>query len=260
MINHFRTLLLNVAGDPESFLAFPGEEVVPAEFHPVELPGYAMAVRTAMFGRTPDRLCLNYRASQYLALVEATELRDFIKHLDPRFTHITDNELRYDSVFGVVASPEDCLLSGSPPPLPDTGVTSKRWRLQVLDSELVRIDDLTAGTSSTAAYQTTSGVSDYVQIQGELFAQFPAAIGRSWTIVQTGRPSRSLGEIVGEVESRAARHLNDLFGIGTPRGAAEPWKTFRNLWVRHRELPYRLGGLTCALVYVTDRLWRGDNG
>ena len=83
MINHVRTLLLNQTGGSP----VRGEQYVPPEFAEIPLSTQLMNVREQLFGTNPSRETLNYRLAQYLTLIHATELREFVTALDPRLTY-----------------------------------------------------------------------------------------------------------------------------------------------------------------------------
>jgi hypothetical protein len=85
MINHARTLLLNVASktyQPGTI----GEEYIPP-YNPVELPSYLQLPHRVIFGTNPDKVFLNFRAYELLSFIHETELAEFIYALDPRVTY-----------------------------------------------------------------------------------------------------------------------------------------------------------------------------
>jgi hypothetical protein len=57
VLNHFRTLLVNVSANGEDI----AEEKIPSNFTPARLPTCVQAVRRVLFGSSPDRAMLNYR-------------------------------------------------------------------------------------------------------------------------------------------------------------------------------------------------------
>lgn len=86
MINHARTLLLNINGNryqPQ----YLGEEYIPANFAAVNLPSYIQAARRILFGARPERVFLNYRVRELLHTVHETELNEYLYALDPRVTY-----------------------------------------------------------------------------------------------------------------------------------------------------------------------------
>jgi len=85
MINHARTLLLNV--DSRTYQRETlGEEYIP-EYHVVPLPTYLLTARKVLFGGAPDRVFMNFRAHELLSFIHQTELAEFIYALDPRVTY-----------------------------------------------------------------------------------------------------------------------------------------------------------------------------
>lgn len=85
MINHARTLLLNIGSNTYN-ADLPGEEFIPA-FEPLILPDYLTRAHKILFGATPDKVFLNFRARELLSLVHQTELAEFLYALDPRITY-----------------------------------------------------------------------------------------------------------------------------------------------------------------------------
>lgn len=85
MINHARTLLLNIS--PNTYNAsMLGEEFIP-EFIPVALPDYLQIARDILFGAAPDKVFLNFRAYELLSLLHSTELEEFLLAFDQRITY-----------------------------------------------------------------------------------------------------------------------------------------------------------------------------
>lgn len=86
MINHARTLLLNQPGKAYMPGMF-GEEYVPPHYTPVSFPSYIITPHKILFGTSPDRAFLNFRAVELLNLIHVTELAEFIYDLDARVTY-----------------------------------------------------------------------------------------------------------------------------------------------------------------------------
>jgi hypothetical protein len=85
MINHARTLLLNV-GSGTYAPGVLGEEYIPT-YTPIKLPPFLQLPHKILFGTNPDRVFLNYRAAELLRLLHQTELAEFLYALDPRVTY-----------------------------------------------------------------------------------------------------------------------------------------------------------------------------
>lgn len=86
MINHARTLLLNISGADTA--TAPGDEYIPPDFRPVDIDEATAAVRAVLFGPSPDRSLLNVRARQYMTLLHETELAPFAVAFDSRVTYL----------------------------------------------------------------------------------------------------------------------------------------------------------------------------
>lgn len=86
MINHGRSLLLNISGanyQPQ----YLGEEYIPPEFGSLNLPSYLLVARRLIFGARPERVFLNYRVRELLHTIHETELEEYLYALDPRVTY-----------------------------------------------------------------------------------------------------------------------------------------------------------------------------
>jgi len=85
MINHARTLLLNV--EPRTYNTdMLGEEFIP-QFSSIKLPTYLERAHKIIFGTDPDKVFLNFRVYELLSLMHRTELSEFVYALDPRVTY-----------------------------------------------------------------------------------------------------------------------------------------------------------------------------
>lgn len=266
MINHLRTLLLNVDGAQASGPTFPGEEFVPPDFKAVSpLPGYLQAFRRLLFGAAPDRAMLNYRLRQLLPLLHVTALAEFVFSFDPRVTYwpFLDTGLVRDSLQTVISqisgAPAALFVEGEMPAPDDSGIMRRIWQITIVDLANVQIDQLTPpGPSSIAAYTLTSGLSNPIALPGSnLNVQFPNAFPARWQVTAYGRPQRGASDLLTGSLSLGSENINELFAAGTPTGASEPFMTFRNLWEQHFEPPYALGGLLLAAAYRTDQIRQG---
>jgi hypothetical protein len=99
MINHARTLLLNVSPMIAAFngTTHDGYEYVPTEFKPISLTQTLNIIRRVIFGINPDNFFRDSRAHELLSYIHQTELSEYVYALDPRVTYwpaTTDN--RFD--------------------------------------------------------------------------------------------------------------------------------------------------------------------
>lgn len=86
MINHARTLLLNISAE-RTQLQDAGYEYVPEAFKPIALDSTLSTLRRTIFGATPDNYFLNVRARELLGYIHETELKQYVYALDPRVTY-----------------------------------------------------------------------------------------------------------------------------------------------------------------------------
>lgn len=257
VINHARTLLINRKPDNVSYGGQLGDEYYPSNYVPVmSMPTYLSSIRNMLLGANPDRVFLNYRARQYMALLHSTELLEFVLELDPRITYDVDNDdMSSDDAFGIRAPDSIHIIGnlGSPDRL---GRCYHEWDLNVLNEETIQVIRRTfPQQDSVQEYTITDGMSSRIELVGsEAAFTFNEGINEVWGVAGYARPTRDLGEIQAELESAGAPYMNDLFGVGTPLGASEPFLTFRNLWFKHPELAYRVGGVLLAVIYRMEEL------
>lgn len=259
MINHARTLLMNVDGQVPGFIDLPGEEFLPSEYNQLDLPTFLANIRIFIFGSDPDRLMLNYRVRQLLALLHATELVEFLTDLDSRITYdIGASDLLFEGVFRptvrIIEGTDELFLIddlGAPDGL---GRTAHRWKIRTLTSSTVEVTRQTKPIQdSIQEYTITSGLSSLIELVGSnLKARFQEGIGNEWIVEGNARPDAELGSIVSSIKTSGVQNLLQLFNVGNVKGDTEPFKTFRNLWEDHKELAYQFGGLLLALIYQTE--------
>jgi hypothetical protein len=260
MLNHARTLLLNRSGDIAQNNAFFGEEAVPAEFKELNLPTFLDDIRRHLFGSDPDRAMLNYRIWQFMQLIHATELEQFVLDLDSRVTYVDSRrtdmfepETFTPAITPIGGTPEELFIQGGPA-VPDTrGRAQHQYRIRVLSGTTVEVKQQTPPVGQEIfTYTLVDGVSD-VHPLGDSGYSFMLSTGNSgseWRVDIINRPQFDLGQIAAALDSIGEPALLQLFGT-SPQ---EPFLTFRNLWFTNKELPFRLGGLVLALVYRTEEV------
>ena len=86
MINHGRSLLLNINGE-DYHPQYIGDEYIAPNFKGVALPSYLQTARRIIFGAQPERVFLNYRVRELLHTIHETELAEYLYALDPRVTY-----------------------------------------------------------------------------------------------------------------------------------------------------------------------------
>ena len=267
MLNHVRTLLLNQAWDAQPGPDFPGEELIPNGFGGLELPSYLDRLRGVLFGADPDREYLNYRLRQFMALLHATPLVEFVTSLDPRISYneFLAEDLYSDALFlprfqQVSGNEGTQLFFQGAPVAPDSaGRMRFLYTINVLSPDTVEVERTSSPPQAEILdLNFQAGLSGPVALAGsgyscKLTSDSPA---ESWRITIHNRPQRELGELAARLRSIGEQNLLKLFGPA-PR---EPYRTFRNLWEQHPELPFSLGGLLLAMAYRTEEVRRGQPG
>lgn len=71
-----------------------------------------------------------------------------------------------------------------------------------------------------------------------------------WYVILRANPSPAILEAIPALESLGETTFLELFGLSN----AEPYATFKNLWLDHPLPAYRLAGLVLAVIYRTEEL------
>lgn len=260
MINHTRTLLLNVRG--EGYTEFPGEAYVSPSFSPLDLSrSYLSRVMRALFGESPDRLMRNYRLQQLLTLLHTPEFETHVLSYDPRITYSMPNSsmlLAFADQVSVSPStlspPTLSIATDFLPRTPDiTGQAQFQFVVQNSGPTSITIATIeggggTAGLPVTHTVSYTNGLSSPVSL---------GASGRQLRVPQTdfrylitvrNRPQDGLADLLTAVESLGSETIAKVFGTSGAVAVQEPWATYWNLWTQSGEVPLRMGGFLLAVV------------
>ncbi len=259
MYNHGRTLLLNLDGGSSPGSDFLAEELVPADYRRLTLPGYLQLIRGRLFGSDPDRAMLNYRIRQYLAVLQTTELHQFLLDLDPRITYdCTEESLTQETLFtprirqssGALAALYLLGEQGSPDSM---GRIRYDYEVDVLSHETVEVRRITPyPTSWISSLSLADGLSNTIDLLGTGY-QFRLNTNNPATqFVIDGylRPQWDLTQILALLQQIGETTTVQLFGVQS----VEPYQTLRNLWNDHHEFAYRLGAILVALIYRTEEV------
>lgn len=256
MINHARTLLMNVNGSAplNNYLA---EEIVDPEFKALTLPTPLNQVRRVLFGTNPDRHMRNYRCRQLLALAHATPLDEYLTGFDARLTYDfkSDTLILPDVWVPSVANVNDrgtLTVLGVPEPPDATGRVYHALSVTTASSGVATVERMT--TPFQKVDFEFSG-SDKIPLSGTglSFRLGSEAGGQAFHVEVRSRPQKDLGQLARDASALGEPVYNYLFGLTND----EPYKTFRELWFRKEELPLRLAALVCAIVFRTEEVRRG---
>ena len=264
MLNHARTLLVNLdPGDAQDFTFF-AEEAIDADFRVLTLPSFIETFRQQLFGATPDRAMRNYRAAQFLALLHASPLDEYLRALDPRITYdIATLDLVENTAFTPVVSQATgaaatLSLIGQPAAPDANGRMYHVLRVDILTDSTVQVaEQIAPHTTRNVEFTMSNGLSSIVALPGTgySFRMNTDNPGCTWLVEMYNRPQVDLGALAASLEHLGEPVFLDLFGVAP----AEPYLTFRNLWADHKELPLKFGGLLMALIYRSEEVRLGGS-
>jgi hypothetical protein len=270
VLNHARSLLVNrAAAGPLGDV--PGEELVDADFRPVALDEPLAALHAALFGADPDRHTLAYRARQYVELLHADRrLEGHVLSLDGRVSYRTVGrgdcaDDLFDAAFQPAAAwlgagpARQALFTGRAAFDAARGRAYHRWEVNCPEDTravLVRVAPAPAGWSAFD-FARQAGFSGPLTLgTGTLAVNLEANQGAAWELVAVARPDGGPAEAYERLRAALAAgsgRTARLFGAA----AAEPFRTFRNLWEQHWSLPLRLGGALLAFAYRLEAIRQG---
>lgn len=263
MINHARTLLLNISGAAPTGVA--GDEYVPARFQPIALPRYLQTLRAVLFGSGPDRFFLNFRARELLYGLHTTELEEYVYALDPRVTYWPEQDAPFfgpAAKISIDAGPNNSAGSqlaivGTDKADVGSGKSEREYAIDVA-SGAVTVKLLSADESVTTPLEMTSGSSQLLSFPRSSlsFRAVGPADGDSWRVTTVVRPDPVVSTLLPVLELLGEPLFLELFGVEDK----EPYATFKRLWFDHPNPVYRLNGLVLGLIYRTNELSRTKNG
>lgn len=251
MLNHARTLLMNVAGSSTPLTGY-GDELVEPDFTPVDYPSYIDAIRAVLFGTSPDRYMLNYRCRQLLAVAHASPLADLLIALDSRVTYdFADTFLVgpapwQPTVVTQVGTGTLTVVGNADPP-DATGVVHHGYVVKVTGTGSGTIERVTAPIQKTV-FDFTVGARVALPGSGVDFRLSSLTAPQTHRVDVYSRPLKDLSELLSAVSGIGEPSLLALFGTNKD----EPYRTLRDLWTRSAELPLRVAALTVAVAYRSE--------
>lgn len=244
MINHTRTLLMNMPGEAHPRLDIVYDAYTPA-YAPAKLPTGLLVARTLLFGSSPDYQGMCMRAAQLLSLVAGTPYASHLTAQDPRITYdfTAFNPQRFPEVFVQATDGEGNVVpvsvEGNYAPPAGSGRAVATWAIQW---------DGGAGTvTGTDTRETTIVSATCLTLPGSgLTATTPIAPGSgTWRIAHRSM----VGSVVDAVDAVLASEV--AMGALFPPGMDEPMATYCAL-TNHAMFPYRAAGVTLALAARTE--------
>lgn len=261
MINQVRTLLMNKSSIGGSS-SFPGEEFIPPDFVPKKWPADLTRAMSTLLGARPDRLYLNYRMREIMAILHNTELAEYVYKNDPRVTYLPLNDEQFfgNTVFGTTYDQYEgnvevpLTVHGEHVSDEGNGTTTLQWQITVVDGTQVEVKRLTPPPDTKlVTYTNSNGLSTYVPLHGSgLKIKFPTAsgVGTSWMLYSRARPEMALSV---RAENMMGL-LTDQLLLRMFPSRNEPWATLKNTYEDNPLFPYKFSAVMLALAFYMDTL------
>jgi len=99
MINHARTILLNMPALEGDGPLAPGEEFIPKDFAPIKLPAELLSVHTILIPEAATRADRNYLGFAYMQLAHTPDFVKYVQALDRRVTYNFEDSYFLEVVF-----------------------------------------------------------------------------------------------------------------------------------------------------------------
>jgi hypothetical protein len=251
MINHVRTLLLNVAGPLAGDSDTPGDALVPVYAPAVFSPGVD-TLRRALFGTDPDYAGRLYRLAQFMRVLHAED-EAHVLAADPRVTYALDTEFSgYGTTLVARAGSGAISLTEPIAHQPGTGRVVRTWMILALSPTRVTARQVHTGAELETDITFSGGVSSAAALPGTT-AKFRlhgtgTSVGNAWTIDVRQRLTPGVVALL-EV-AKTLEGTREVFAGVT----GEPGTTFRNMFYSHPNPLRQLCGLLLALAAYTERI------
>lgn len=256
MINHCRTLLLNRDGNKRPAPTYYLEELVPAEFRAVSLPGWLKALHDTLVSPECDNAFANFRMWQYMKLLHSTKFKAYVYALDSRVTYDYDHgptivkESAIYTPLNIEAQGVPLYFFGEPAQSAQTSRLFRSWEVEALSASVVRSTSLQGGPPVDTDVTFDAGLSSPILMVGQngfavRIGADPLPIPAKWLVETFVKPDADLTELLDPLTLYVHAHP-ELF----PKRA--PFDTFGQLWNKEFALAYRMSGLLLAFAYHTE--------
>jgi len=222
MINHVRTLLSNRSYSDRKDPDFPGEIFTPEEARQRMLFDVVRNVWWAFFG-DPDRLALNYRLAEAVAVLHGSDLAPDVTLADPRLTYDGGSGAVFPpTTFGVeVSHPADgveCFIGGTFSQ-DSRGACTANWKLDLTPTQVVVERRTAPKAKATVEFAFSASLSQPIPLIGSDLAFRCRQPGgpQTFRVAASARPTVPLGERF--VDAQRFLAGNEARFFSTPHGA-----------------------------------------
>ena len=249
MVNHFRTLLLNLAAGDVS------EEFIPAAFKPIVLPTGLSRMYNVLFPPVSSREHKLFLATMYLQLIESTDFREHVLLYDPRITYdLTSNRyFKINRISTPVVSDSNFPIFITGSVLYDKAKSSSQDQIQVMQigaTNAIEVRSLVTGESLySGTLVFTDGASNVVflgthNIQFYITGQnFMSTANKTWLFsLEVPYPFDFPGLFLSL--SSDPTTVTGMFAVN--KGKCDIM--YENLWQQHKNSVYQMAGLLLAYV------------
>lgn len=241
MINHARTLLLNVSGELQPRYDIAYDAYIP-KYDQLVLKSDLALIYKYIFGNKPDYQGLCFRAAQCLNTISSTPYSRYLYALDSRVTY--DFSAYRSDVFPEVRatrSTGDTLTMSGQYSIPESeGRADALWQIKWLDG--------VGHLKSTEVRDTTVTFNQSLRLpNSDIFITSSSVTdGEQWNIRFRDVP-HNFSDVIDRLVDNE-KNISTLFGSAI----SEPFSTFYAL-TKHAMFPYRASGLLLAYIYKLEQ-------
>lgn len=253
MINHARTLLLNVRS-ADAAVSDVAPYISPL-FKPVAIPSEWESVRKILFGSNPDYDMLSYRASQLLPFIHTPTFLPYVTALDSRITYrMPPTDVQIFPMVDVtpVSTDDGAILTVLDTQTPPDDSGRMRWVFSVTvpGGNTIEVADLKTQSVQTIAASLTDSLSPAYPLgnSGHTFKINTLAATQRWLVTTKRPPVRDPGVLLSLVNRNQGAIIDALGDLAEQ----EPYRSFVNYWTKQTDMPEMFGAVLMLLIYVTE--------
>ncbi len=259
MVNHFRTLLLN-----EPYLG-DNTEHIPANFTPVRLSAPLDRFYSLLFPSNASRFYKSFLIHNYLSLIDAAGLNEFVTKVDPRITYDISSNREFfkftrntnpvisDNNYELIVSGEfkpsvkgadfyEAILISQVSNTSTVNVFSKVNKSYFLQNQAISFPTPISEVALTGASSTINIGSTGLSFQVIAYQSFTATGNKTWEFIAEAPYKFDFGALYENLQSRYDI-VDDMLAIPCDKDSSP-----ENIWKQHYNPVYKIAGLLIAFV------------
>lgn len=254
MINHIRTLLFNRTQEGYP-LTFPGEEYIAPTFVPRKLTSSLRTAHTTLFGKSPDRLYMNYRMRQIMQIMHSSPLADDLLLQDSRITYLPFRDELFNDAFTVgieqlFGEPKIVHVAGTHEADNGSGRLQQIWDIETVNTGVVTITQRRQPNETTT--ETFDGQTPVI-LPGSTFKAYlyNTVPGDLFRVTSNALPTQNISDVLVNLEAAfGERGVQEVF----PALPEEPVKTWKKIWFETDNAMMRYTALLLAMATKISQL------